>query len=106
MVAFFAGSVLCQTVNICGRVTDPNGNPLTHTVVRLGQATYDNGYGPAPYLVTTDAGGNYQLGTGACPPVNVIKEDRAGCLFKAGVRGWQSTVQRSSGQSLGENEHV
>jgi hypothetical protein len=77
MLAFFAGSVLSQTVNICGRVTDPNGNPLTHTVVRLGQATYDNGYGQVPYLVTTDASGNYQLGTGACPPVNVIKEDRA-----------------------------
>jgi hypothetical protein len=77
MVALFAWSVFSQTVNICGKVTDPAGNPLTHTVVRLGQATQDNGYGPMPYLVTTDANGQYQLGTGTCPPVNVLKESKA-----------------------------
>ena len=43
-LAFFAGSVFSQTVNICGMVTDGNGNPLSHTVVRLGKTTYDNGY--------------------------------------------------------------
>src|SRR5271157_5761981 len=71
MAAFFAGSVFSQTVSICGLVTDQSGKPLTHTVVRLGQTTYDNGYGQAPYLVTTDKNGHYQLGTGTCN-VNVI----------------------------------
>ena len=77
MLAFFAWSVFSQTINICGKVMDPSGNPLTHTVVRLGQATHDIGYGQMPYLVTTDASGNYQLGSGACIPANVIKESRA-----------------------------
>ncbi len=71
MVAFFVGSVFSQTVNICGLVTDQSGNPLTHTVVRLGQTTFDNGYGQAPYLVTTDKNGHYQLGSGNCN-VNVV----------------------------------
>lgn len=66
VLAFFAGSVFSQAVNICGTVTDQSGQPLTHTVVRLGQTTYDNGYGQSPYLVTTDNNGHYQLGTGTC----------------------------------------
>ena len=71
MLAFSGGSVFSQTVNICGMVTDQNGQPLTHTVVRLGQTTYENGYGQSPYLVTTDNNGHYQLGTGTCT-VNII----------------------------------
>jgi Beta-1,3-glucanase len=71
-LAFFAGSVFSQTVNMCGTVTDAGGKPLVNAVVRLGQATYDNGYyAQAPYLVSTDADGHYQLGTGTCN-VNVI----------------------------------
>jgi hypothetical protein len=77
MVTLFAWSGFSQTVNICGSVTDPSGKPLTHTVVRLGQTTQDVGYGPMPYLVTTDANGQYQLGTGACPPVNALKVSKA-----------------------------
>ncbi|HUI91753.1 MAG TPA: beta-1,3-glucanase family protein [Chitinivibrionales bacterium] len=73
MLAFFTGSVFSQAVSICGTVTDQNGQPLTNTVVRLGQTTYDNGYwAQAPYLAKTDGAGHYQLGTGVCPPVNVI----------------------------------
>ncbi len=77
MAALFAWSVFSQTVNICGKVTDPAGNPLTHTVVRLGQATQDYGFGPMPYMVNTDANGQYQLGTGACPPTNVLRVSKA-----------------------------
>jgi hypothetical protein len=74
MLMFFSGSAFSQTVNICGTVTDQNGNPLTHTIVRLGQTTYDNGYWKAtPYLATSDANGNYQLGSGTCPPPSAIK---------------------------------
>jgi Beta-1,3-glucanase len=73
MAALFAWSGFSQTVNICGTVTDQSGKPLTHTVVRLGQTTYDNGYyAQAPYLARTDGVGHYQLGTGTCPPVNII----------------------------------
>jgi len=75
--AFFAGSVFSQTVNICGKVTDPAGNPLTHTVLRLGQATQDYGFGPMPYLVTTDANGKYQLGSGVCVPADVMRGPNA-----------------------------
>jgi hypothetical protein len=73
MLGFFTASVFSQ-VNICGTVTDQDGKPLTHTVVRLGQTTYDNGYWKAtPYLAVTDASGNYQLGSGTCPPPSAIK---------------------------------
>jgi hypothetical protein len=71
ITAFFAGSVFSQTVDICGKVTDPAGNPLIHTVVRLGQATYDKGYGPMPYIVQTDNNGFYKMGFGNCT-VNTI----------------------------------
>jgi hypothetical protein len=70
-----AGLCFSQTVNICGKVMDPNGQPLTHTTVRLGQATYDNGYGQSPYIAETDASGNYHLGTGTCT-VNIIPEGK------------------------------
>jgi hypothetical protein len=71
-IAVLAGMSFAQTVNICGTVKDQNGQPLSHTVIRLGQTTYDNGYGQAPYLVETDNVGHYQLGPGSCPPVNTI----------------------------------
>jgi hypothetical protein len=45
--------VSSQTVNICGRVVDQNGKPLTNTLVRLGQTRFDNGYGMSPYYATT-----------------------------------------------------
>jgi hypothetical protein len=69
-LAIIAGSAYSQ-VNICGRVTDPSGTPLTNTLVRLGQTRADNGYGMAPYYTTTDATGYFHLGTGTCA-VNVI----------------------------------
>jgi hypothetical protein len=70
MLAFVAWSVFSQTLRICGWVTDQNGKPLTHTVVRLGQTTFDNGYGKSPYMATTDVYGHYQLGS-ACECVAV-----------------------------------
>jgi hypothetical protein len=73
--AFIVGSVYSQTVNICGRVTDPGGKPLTHTLVRLGQTRFDNGYGMSPYYAVTDSDGKYKLGTGNCT-VPVYKEDK------------------------------
>ena len=76
MVAFFAGSIFSQTVNLCGKVTDPAGNPLTNTIVRLGQTTYDNGFGQNAYITKTDNTGYYHLGTGTCT-VPVFKEDKA-----------------------------
>jgi hypothetical protein len=66
IMAFVAGSAFSQTVNICGKVTDENGKPLTNTLVRLGQTRYDNTFGMAPYYVTTNANGIYHLGTGTC----------------------------------------
>jgi hypothetical protein len=74
MLAFFVGAVFSQTVDICGSVTDQNGKPLTNTVVRLGQTTFDNGFGQSPYLVTTDKNGHYKLGNGTCI-VNVIPKN-------------------------------
>jgi hypothetical protein len=74
MFAFFAGSVFSQ-VNLCGKVTDNSGNPLKNTVVRLGQTTYDNGFGLAPYITKTDNTGYYHLGTGICV-TPVFKEDK------------------------------
>jgi hypothetical protein len=53
-------------VNICGRVTDENGNPLKNTLIRLCQTRYDSGYGPAPYYTTTNGGGYYHIGTANC----------------------------------------
>jgi hypothetical protein len=67
------GVIFSQTVNICGRVVDENGNPLTNTLIRLCQTRYSMSYGPQPYYTTTDASGQYKLGTGNCV-VNVIKE--------------------------------
>jgi hypothetical protein len=71
LLALFTGSVFSQTVGLCGTVNDANGKPLANAVVRLGQTTHDNGYGQAPYIVSTDANGQYKLGTGDCI-VNVI----------------------------------
>ncbi len=71
MVAFFAGYVFSQTVNICGMVTDPGGKPLTNTLVRLGQTRFTDAYGNEPYYTTTDSNGQYHLGTGTCA-VNTI----------------------------------
>jgi hypothetical protein len=68
LVAIFsAGSVFSQTVNICGTVKDQNGQPLAHTVIRLGNTTYDNGYwATAPYMAHTDQNGRYHIGAGVC----------------------------------------
>lgn len=71
VLTFIAGSVFSQTVNICGSVTDQNGRPLIHTVIRLGQATHDIGYGQMPYIVQTDSNGHYKIGSGDCV-VNAI----------------------------------
>jgi len=82
MSAFCAGTVFSQTVNICGTVTDGSGKPLTHTVVRLGKTTHDNGYwAEAAYMAVTDENGHYQLGTGTCPPVAVNTPLTAGKTF-------------------------
>ena len=84
-IFFLYGMVFSQTVNICGRVTDPSGKPLTHTVVRLSQTTYNNGYLPnAPYLVSTDSNGFYHIGTGDCsvnimPKLSLTKGERFSC---------------------------
>ena len=73
MLAFVAGSVFSQVPNICGTITDAtNGQPLTNGLVRLGQATYDSGFGPSPYIIKTDNSGHYRLGPGTCPPVKTI----------------------------------
>src|SRR5271157_2269808 len=74
MMAFYAGSVFSQTtVNLCGFVTDGAGKAIANAVVRLGQATYDNGYyAQAPYLVSTDATGYYKMGTGNCLSNTII----------------------------------
>jgi hypothetical protein len=67
IAAFFAASGFSQTVNICGTVKDPGGQPLIHTVIRLNTTTYDNGYwATAPYMARTDASGHYHIGTGVC----------------------------------------
>ncbi len=73
-LAFFAGSVFSQ-VNLCGKVTDNNGTPLTNTIVRLGQTTYDNGYGQNAYITKTDNTGYYHLGDGICT-TPVFREDQ------------------------------
>jgi len=72
LLTFLGGSVFSQTVNLCGRVTDPAGKPLTKTLVRLGQTRFTDTYGDEPYYTITDANGNYHLGTGSCV-VNVIQ---------------------------------
>jgi hypothetical protein len=73
IAAFFAGSVFSQTVNICGTVTDPGGQPLSHTVIRLSTTTYDNGYwATAPYMARTDQNGHYKIGTGVCTVNNIV----------------------------------
>ena len=67
MVALLTGSVFSQTVGLCGYVKDANGKPLANASVRLGKTTHDNGYyKEAPYIVATDANGQYKLGTGSC----------------------------------------
>jgi len=79
MLAFFAGSVFSQTtVSLCGTVTDQAGKPIADAIVRLGQTTYPNGYGQAPYMTTTDNQGRYQLGDGQCvvgtiPESNIVR---------------------------------
>ncbi len=73
LLAFVAGSVFSQTVNLCGIVTDQGGKPLTNTLVRLGQTRFTDAYGNEPYYTTTDANGHYQLGSGTCT-VNVIPQ--------------------------------
>ena len=75
MVAVCTGFAFAQAaVGLCGLVTDgATGKPIINAVVRLGQATYDNGYyAQAPYLVSTDATGHYQLGTGNCITNTII----------------------------------
>ncbi len=71
LLAFVAGTVFSQTVNICGTVRDAAGKPLTNTLVRLGQTRFTDTYGNEPYFTTTDATGQYHLGTGTCA-VNTI----------------------------------
>jgi Beta-1,3-glucanase len=66
LLAFVAGSVFSQTVNICGTVRDAAGKPLTKTLVRLGQTRVTDAYGNEPYFTTTDQNGQYHLGTGTC----------------------------------------
>jgi hypothetical protein len=72
-IAVLAGMSFAQ-VNLCGKITDPAGNPLTNTIVRLGQTTYDNGFGQNAYITKTDNTGYYHLGTGTCT-TPVFKED-------------------------------
>ncbi len=72
LVAFIAFPALSQTVNICGRVTDPSGKPLTHTLVRLGQTRFTDAYGNEPYYIVTDKNGLYHLGTGTCNVNTVV----------------------------------
>lgn len=74
VLAVAAGSGFAQPVNICGMVSDQNGQPLTNTLVRLGQTTFDAGFWPSPYIVKTDNAGYYHLGTGTCN-VNVIPKN-------------------------------
>ncbi len=64
MLAFFAWPVFSQPLCVEGFVTDQNGQPLPNTEVRLGQTTYDNGYGQSPYITTTGSNGYYWLGEG------------------------------------------
>jgi hypothetical protein len=74
LIAVFAGMGFAQ-VNLCGKVTDAAGNPLTNTIVRLGQTTYDNGFGQNAYITKTDNTGYYHLGIGTCT-TPVFKEDK------------------------------
>jgi hypothetical protein len=62
LLAVIAGTVFSQTqtVAITGRVTDPNGKPLTNTLVRMGVGLL---------YTTTDSNGYYSLGG----TVNVTK---------------------------------
>jgi len=77
MAMCFAGTVSSQTtVNLCGLVTDQSGLPLANTLIRLGQTTYDSGWGASPYLVTTDANGRYHLGSGICNVKNIIPQNQ------------------------------
>jgi hypothetical protein len=55
-----------SSVTISGRVTDPNGKPLTNTLVRMGVGML---------YTTTDSNGYYALGVGK---VNVIQNKAAG----------------------------
>jgi hypothetical protein len=81
MLAFFAGSVFSQTtVSLCGTIRDASGQAIADAIVRLGQTTYDNGFGQAPYMTTTDISGHYQLGDGKClvntiPAGNIMRGD-------------------------------
>jgi hypothetical protein len=55
LLAVVAGTVFSQNVAITGRVTDPNGKPLTNTLVRMGVGML---------YTTTDSNGFYALGSG------------------------------------------
>ncbi|HMD68740.1 MAG TPA: beta-1,3-glucanase family protein [Chitinivibrionales bacterium] len=83
ILAFFPGAVFSQMVGLYGIITDEGGTPLTHTVVRLSQTTYNNGFCQAPYMVTTDAYGHYVLGAycgcGNVNPKNPVARTAA-CL--------------------------
>jgi Beta-1,3-glucanase len=82
IMAFFTGTVFSQTVNMCGTVTDETGKPLTHTVLRLANTTYDNGYwATAAYMATTDQNGHYHLGTGTCIDIVVNNSLPKGEVF-------------------------
>ncbi len=52
-----------------------NGKPLTNTLVRLGQTRFSDAWGNDPYYTTTDANGQYKLGTGTVT-FNVYTEDK------------------------------
>ncbi|HUI91034.1 MAG TPA: beta-1,3-glucanase family protein [Chitinivibrionales bacterium] len=75
IAVFMAGSVFSQTaINLCGKVTDQAGNPLTNTIVRLGQTTMDNGFGQNAIITKTDNTGYYHLGTGTCTTPVVFQQ--------------------------------
>jgi hypothetical protein len=76
ILAMVTGTVFPETIALRGRVTDPSGNPLTHTLVRLGQTRFDNGYGMSPYYTLTDSNGEYRLGAGGS--IGVLGDGRGG----------------------------
>jgi hypothetical protein len=88
--AFCAGPVFSQ-VNLCGKVLDDKGKPLTNTIVRLGQTTYDNGFGQNAYITKTDSTGYYHLGTGICatPVFKSNNPARPNAFSKPGYVGGQ-----------------
>ncbi|HUI91033.1 MAG TPA: carboxypeptidase-like regulatory domain-containing protein, partial [Chitinivibrionales bacterium] len=71
-IALLAVMSFSQTVDLCGRVTDPGGKPLTNTLVRLAVARFAAFGNNQPYYTTTDANGQYHLGTGTACNVSTI----------------------------------